>query len=213
MGFPPGVLSGVAPDRPYLHACNNVHTCKICGRPTSYAAAHQILEAAHDLIATEGVEALSMRTLADNAQVSVPTIYALVGGRDDVIAALMTEGVHRFDDGLAGLDSRGLFRVTDVIDLLTRIVDHERELVRGLLASGVLASKGPEQFVLLHRVRQELERAFAEAVVGGELAGGPTPAWRPPSWYGSASAPSSTGWSSGVTPTTSGPICSVPGPS
>ncbi len=136
---------------------------------------HQILEAAHDLIATEGVEALSMRTLADNAQVSVPTIYALVGGRDDVIAALLTEGVHRFDDGLAGLDSRGLFRVTDVIDLLTRIVDHERELVRGLLASGVLASKGSEQFVLLHRVRQELERAFAEAVVGGELAGGTDP--------------------------------------
>ncbi len=137
---------------------------------------HQILQAARDLIAAEGVGALSMRTLADGAQVSVPTIYALVGGRDDVIAALMAEGVLRFDQGLAGLDSRGLFRVTGLIELLTGIVDHERELVRGLLASGVLAAMGSERFLLLHRVRQELERAFVEAVDGGELAAGTDPA-------------------------------------
>jgi AcrR family transcriptional regulator len=57
----------------------------------------QILRAAHDLIGRDGVEGLTMRTLADGAMVSVPTVYALVGGRDDVIAALMAEGVHRFD--------------------------------------------------------------------------------------------------------------------
>ena len=130
----------------------------------------QILQAAHDLIARQGVGALSMRTLADAAGVSVPTIYALVGGRDDVIAALMAEGVHRFDDGLAGLDTRGLFRVTDLVELLTSIVDHERELVRGLLASGVLASMGSGRFLLLQRMRQELEEAFGEAVADAELA-------------------------------------------
>ena len=120
---------------------------------------NQILQAAHDLIARKGVGALSMRTLADAAQVSVPTIYALVGGRDDVIAALMAEGVHRFNEGLSGLDARGLFRVTDLIELLTGIVDHERELVRGLLASGVLASMGSGRFLLLQRMRQELGRS------------------------------------------------------
>ncbi len=116
-----------------------------------------------------------MRTLADAAQVSVPTIYALVGGRDDVIAALMAEGVHRFNEGLSGLDARGLFRVTDLIELLTGIVDHERELVRGLLASGVLASMGSGRFLLLQRMRQELERAFGEAVADAELAPGTHP--------------------------------------
>lgn len=130
---------------------------------------NRILQAAHDLIAREGVAALSMRTLADAAEVSVPTIYALVGGRDDVIAALMAEGVHRFDDRLTGLDSRGLFRVTDLVELLTGIVDHERELVRGLLASGVLASLGSDQFPLLRRMRQELEQAFGEAIADAEL--------------------------------------------
>jgi AcrR family transcriptional regulator len=136
----------------------------------------QILQAAHALIAREGVGALSMRTLADTAGVSVPTIYALVGARDDVITALMAEGVHRFDRGLGELDSRGLYRVTDLIELLTRIVDHERELVRGLLASGMLASVGSGRFVLLGRMREELERAFTEAVADGELATGADPA-------------------------------------
>ena len=42
----------------------------------------QILLAAHDLVGREGIQALTMRVLADEAQVSVPTIYALVGGRD-----------------------------------------------------------------------------------------------------------------------------------
>jgi AcrR family transcriptional regulator len=137
---------------------------------------HQILQAAHDLITRKGVEALSMRMLADAAQVSVPTIYALVGGRDDVITALLAEGVHRYDEGLAGLDSRGLYRVTDLIELLTGILDHERELVRGLLASGVLASIGSDRFLILHRMRQELTRAFGEAVGDGELAAGTDPA-------------------------------------
>ena len=132
----------------------------------------QILLAARDLITADGIEALTMRTLADAAQVSVPTIYTLVGGRDDVIAALLAQGVHRFDVGLAGLGARGLFRVTGIIDLLTGIVDHERELVRGLLASGVLTQTGPDRFPLLHRVQPELRRAFAQAASAGELAAG-----------------------------------------
>ncbi len=135
----------------------------------------QILQAARDLITSDGIGALSMRTLADRAHVSVPTIYALVGGRDDVIAALLAEGAHRFDDGVAGLDSRGVFRVTDVIELFTGIVDLERELVRGLLASGILTSSGSERFLLFERVRQELVQAFAEAVERGELASGTDP--------------------------------------
>jgi len=110
-----------------------------------------------------------MRSLADESMVSVPTVYALVGGRDDVIAALMVEGVHRFDAGVAELEARSLFRVTDIIELFTGIVDHERELVRGLLASGVLGSQGSDRFLLLHRVRGELERAFSEAIAEGEL--------------------------------------------
>ena len=129
----------------------------------------QILLAAHDLIARQGVRALTMRSLADEAAVSVPTVYALVGGRDDVIAALMESGVHRFDAGTTVSRSRGLYRVTAVVELMADIIDHERELIHALLASGALVSAGPEPLVLFHRARAELERAFAEAVEDGHL--------------------------------------------
>lgn len=137
----------------------------------------QILQGAHDLIASDGVDALTMRSLAQQSAVSVPTIYALVGGRDDVIAALMESGVHRFGTGASALGTRGLFRVISVVELFADIVDHERELVHALLASGALVSSGPEPLLLFRRVRAELERAFAEAVEDDELRSGTDPAF------------------------------------
>ncbi len=129
----------------------------------------QILQGAHDLIARDGVHALTMRSLAEASAVSVPTIYALVGGRDDVISALMDSGVHRFDAGVEDLDSRGLFRATAIVELFADVLDHERELLHALLASGALVSAGSEPLLLFHRRQVELERAFREAVEDGEL--------------------------------------------
>ena len=129
----------------------------------------QILQAAHDLLARDGVQALTMRALAERSSVSVPTVYALVGGRDDVIAALMDTAVHRFDAGVAALDSRGLFRATTIVELFADILDHERDLLHALLASGALVAAGSEPPLLFHRRQVELERAFREAVEDGEL--------------------------------------------
>ena len=129
----------------------------------------QILQGAHDLISRDGVQALTMRSLAEESAVSVPTIYALVGGRDDVIAALMDSGVQRFDAGVEALDSRGLFRATAIVELFADILDHERELLHALLASGALVAAGAEPLLLFHRRQVELERALAEAVEDGEL--------------------------------------------
>ena len=128
----------------------------------------QILLAAHDLIARDGVQALTMRALAEHSSVSVPTVYALVGGRDEVIAALMEAAVQRFDTGIAALTTRGLFRATAIVELFADIVDHERDLLRALLASGALVAAGSEP-PLFHRRQVELERAFREAVEDGEL--------------------------------------------
>jgi len=48
-----------------------------------------------------------MRVPADAAQVSARTVYALVGGGDAVIAALVAGAVRQFDDGVVLLDTRG----------------------------------------------------------------------------------------------------------
>ena len=129
----------------------------------------QILQGAHDLIARDGVQALTMRSLAEESAVSVPTIYALVGGRDDVITALLDSAVHRFDAGVASLEVRGLFRATAIVERFADILDHERDLLLALLASGALVSAGSEPLLLFHRRQVELERAFREAVEDGEL--------------------------------------------
>jgi AcrR family transcriptional regulator len=129
----------------------------------------QILQGAHDLIARHGVRALTMRSLAEESAVSVPTIYALIGGRDDVITALLDSGVHRFDAGVAVLDARGLFRATAIVELFADILDHERALLHALLASGALVAVGSEPLLLFHRRQIELERAFREAVEDGEF--------------------------------------------
>ena len=110
-----------------------------------------------------------MRSLAEESAVSVPTIYALVGGRHDVIAALMDSAVDRFDAGVAALGSRGLFRATAIVELFADILDHERDLLHALLASGALVAAGSEPPLLFHRRQVELERAFQEAVEDGEL--------------------------------------------
>jgi AcrR family transcriptional regulator len=49
----------------------------------------RILQAARKVIARRGVEALTLRDLAAQARVSVPTVYNLIGGKQELLAALM----------------------------------------------------------------------------------------------------------------------------
>ena len=48
----------------------------------------RILRTARELLATGGFEALSLRELARRAEVTVPTIYNLVGNKEEVLVAL-----------------------------------------------------------------------------------------------------------------------------
>lgn len=70
----------------------------------------RILRAARRLVEVAGVDELSMRALAAEADVSVRTIYNVVGDRDRVISALVQEC---FDDIDADLDASEL---TDPIE-------------------------------------------------------------------------------------------------
>lgn len=55
----------------------------------------RILTAARKLIARRGVEGLTLRDLAAAAEVSVPTVYNLVGGKQAVLTALLDEMLGR----------------------------------------------------------------------------------------------------------------------
>ncbi len=53
----------------------------------------RILAAARQVIAAKGPEALSMRTLGAHAGLSVTTLYNLFGTKDDILVALIEDGV------------------------------------------------------------------------------------------------------------------------
>jgi AcrR family transcriptional regulator len=68
----------------------------------------RILQAARKLIARRGVEALTLRELAAQARVSVPTVYNLIGGKQELLAALMGETYARVASRLSERQSGGM---------------------------------------------------------------------------------------------------------
>lgn len=60
----------------------------------------RILEAARDIVAEQGVDRLTMRELARRSRVTVPTLYNLVGGRDQVIREAVRERTALFVAGI-----------------------------------------------------------------------------------------------------------------
>jgi AcrR family transcriptional regulator len=57
----------------------------------------RILLEARNLIARRGFEALNLRTLAAAAQVTVPTIYNLIGKKEDLVVALFTDALSEIE--------------------------------------------------------------------------------------------------------------------
>lgn len=74
--------------------------------------------AAYDLIAEEGLEALSLRRLATAAGLAVNTLYALFESRDGILEAVVEYGIaRRSEDALAQAAAEG-----DVLDRLDALV-------------------------------------------------------------------------------------------
>ncbi|MBM4385070.1 MAG: TetR/AcrR family transcriptional regulator [Deltaproteobacteria bacterium] len=62
----------------------------------------RILAAAREIIGQRGYEALTMRDLARASRVTVPTVYNLVGSKEEVLFAAIEEQTQRFEAGLRG---------------------------------------------------------------------------------------------------------------
>jgi AcrR family transcriptional regulator len=99
----------------------------------------RVLRAARTVVADGGLEALTMRQLALEADVSVATLYNLIGGRDAVVGALCADVIEDLDRVLTQVDgptddpldwARSL--LTAVIETVTTEVP--RRLVFALLS-------------------------------------------------------------------------------
>ncbi|MEJ0048239.1 MAG: TetR/AcrR family transcriptional regulator [Rhodospirillales bacterium] len=75
------------------------------------ARRQRILDEACRMLADGGTGGLTLRGLAENSGVTVPTIYNLVGCKDQVVTSLIAAALDRLDEALLGLPSaRGIAR-------------------------------------------------------------------------------------------------------
>lgn len=95
----------------------------------------RILEAARTIIAVRGFEALTVRELADAAGVTVPTIYNLVGSKEQVLIAAVTEQTERFLHGIERAAGDVIAIVEANLRELLRMPRYYRTLLRLLLTS------------------------------------------------------------------------------
>lgn len=100
----------------------------------------RILAAARQIIAARGYQALTMRDLAAASRVTVPTIYNLVGSKDEVLSSAVAEQTAGFVAGIARAERKtpasGILSVVESSnDEMMRLPDYYRALLKLLLTS------------------------------------------------------------------------------
>lgn len=138
----------------------------------------RILAAAREIIGRRGYEALTMRELARAARVTVPTVYNLVGSKEQVLLAAVEEQVASFLAGVDRVDAKApaerVLAVVDAcVDELLRLPLYYRSLLHLLYASDAAADARAQVGRALTR---PLDRALVALAASGELAGWVDPA-------------------------------------
>lgn len=131
----------------------------------------RILEAARRGIGERGYEALTMRDLAQASRVTVPTVYNLVGGKEDVLFAAVEEQTARFVSSIDDVEARApaahLLAVVDATSReLLRLPGYYRSLLQLLFASD---SASPVRDEVGRALAGQLGLALGELRTSGEL--------------------------------------------
>lgn len=132
----------------------------------------RILAAARDVIGQRGFEALTMRDLARASRVTVPTIYNLIGSKEQVLFAAIEEQTARFEAGLAGgtelaPEARVHVVVHACVDEYLRMPRYYRTLLRLLFLSD---AAGPMRARVDRAISIPLGEALRALQASGELA-------------------------------------------
>ncbi len=99
----------------------------------------RILEAAREIVAERGFDGLTVRELARVAGVTAPTIYNLVGNRDQVLVAAVAEQTERFLASIERAEGDVLAVVDANLNELLRRPRYYRSLLRLLVSSEAAA--------------------------------------------------------------------------
>lgn len=114
----------------------------------------RILAAAREIIGQRGYEALTMRDLARASRVTVPTVYNLVGSKEQVLFAAIEEQTRRFELGLGGGgDLPPSRRVIAIVDAAATEYLRMPRYYRSLLTLLFTSESA-------HAIRQRVDRAI-----------------------------------------------------
>lgn len=104
----------------------------------------RIRAAAEAIIRTEGIEHLSMRRLAEQADVSLRTPYNLFGSKTDILISLMQEAEAELAPLASGNDERPvLLRLLGALDRIEAFFGRDEEYFRSIYAS-IMTSDHPD---------------------------------------------------------------------
>ncbi|MGR8948672.1 MAG: TetR/AcrR family transcriptional regulator, partial [Gammaproteobacteria bacterium] len=117
----------------------------------------RILAEARGLLSSGGFEALNLRDLASKANVTVPTIYNLVGKKEDVLLTLAADVVGEIEARIPSVDGKEPLKIAaSMVVESSRLFAEDEDYYR----SAFLAVEGMDQNGQLH---YEVERIYAWA--------------------------------------------------
>ena len=126
----------------------------------------RILEAARSIIAERGYEGLTMRDLAHASRVTVPTIYNLVGSKEQVLFAAVEQTTGSFVSGLERARGDVIAVVDAAVSELLRMPRYYRALLLVLLTK---EAAGPARRHADKALASQLGAALDELAEAGEL--------------------------------------------
>ncbi len=129
----------------------------------------QILQAAKQLLAEGGIEALSTRKLAEAAELSVHTLYALVGSKNAILEAVMADNHNRVLADILEVDEQNpIDKIFAIVDSTYRIIQEDsatqKPLMRVLMTLFYEGGLNPNPWWMLAQEKGWMTSAVAEAM-------------------------------------------------
>jgi AcrR family transcriptional regulator len=128
----------------------------------------RILAEARKVIAESGYDALNTRALAKSAEVTVPTLYNLIGSKEDIVRSLLMETIDRVEERLSDFEDAPPLQMTEAIILQSAALFAEDESYyqAAAIASDRASSEGDRSRwrLLTKRAEDMAERACAAAI-------------------------------------------------
>ncbi len=132
------------------------------------ARRQRVLEAALELGAEGGYDAVQMRDVAARANVALGTIYRYFSSKDHLLAAALVEWARDLERRVSARPPRGdttAERVVDILGRATRAMEKEPDLSAAVMKA--LSSPDPQAAVCQQEVGEVMDRIQAQAFPPG----------------------------------------------